>query len=97
MNTMNSALVSVVVPVYKTQIYLDQCIQSIMTQTYVEVSKLCVDCRAGLDISIFVYRALDRLAIIEHLFMIYPCILVGLRRQRGAESLTENPVEHIVP
>lgn len=31
---------------------------------------MCMDCHAGLDISIFVYRALDRLATIERLFVI---------------------------
>jgi len=43
MTNMKKPLVSVVVPVYKTEAYLDQCIQSILGQSYENLEILLVD------------------------------------------------------
>lgn len=40
---MNSPLISVIVPVYNTEKYLDQCIQSVLTQTYTNWELLLID------------------------------------------------------
>lgn len=36
-------LVSIIVPVYKTEAYLDQCVQSILGQTYEKIEVILVD------------------------------------------------------
>ncbi len=43
MNLENVPLVSVVVPVYKTKEYLDQCVQSLLSQTYQNLEIILVD------------------------------------------------------
>ncbi len=40
---MNSPLISVIVPVYNTEKYLDQCIQSVLAQTYTNWELLLID------------------------------------------------------
>ena len=40
---MNGSLVSVIVPVYKVEGYLDECIQSIISQTYTNLEIILVD------------------------------------------------------
>ena len=40
---MNSALVSVIIPIYKVSNYLDACIQSVLSQTYTNLEIIMVD------------------------------------------------------
>ena len=40
---MNKPLVSVIVPVYKVEDYLDKCVKSIVTQTYENLEIILVD------------------------------------------------------
>lgn len=41
--TMNNKMVSVIVPVYKSEMFLDKCIQSILSQTYANLELILVD------------------------------------------------------
>lgn len=43
MSSSNAALVSVIVPVYKTKEYLEQCVRSILAQTYAQLEILLID------------------------------------------------------
>ena len=43
MNAKQPPLVSIVVPVYKTELYLDQCVQSLLSQTYQSIEIILVD------------------------------------------------------
>ncbi|MBQ8813401.1 MAG: glycosyltransferase family 2 protein [Lachnospiraceae bacterium] len=43
MSMTNTVLVSIVIPVYKTKEYLEQCIQSLLAQTYYHIEILLVD------------------------------------------------------
>ena len=38
-----SELISVIVPVFKTELYLDQCIESIASQTYCNLEIILID------------------------------------------------------
>ena len=40
---MNQPLISVIVPVYKAEAYLDKCVQSIRNQTYKNLEIILVD------------------------------------------------------
>ena len=42
-NTGNGALVSIIVPVYKVEAYLDRCVQSLLNQTYANLEIILVD------------------------------------------------------
>lgn len=39
----NALLVSIIVPVYRTELYLDQCVQSLLSQTYRNIEILLID------------------------------------------------------
>ena len=40
---MNDPLISVVIPVYKVEAYLDRCVESVVTQSYEKLDILLVD------------------------------------------------------
>ena len=42
-NRKNKTLVSVVVPVYKVEKYLDRCVKSLVNQTYKDIEIILVD------------------------------------------------------
>ena len=40
---MDSALVSIIVPIYNTEEYVEECIQSILSQSYKNIELILVD------------------------------------------------------
>ena len=62
-------MISVVVPIYNVENYLDECLKSIITQTYTDIEVLCVD-DCTLDNSINIvkkYMRVDpRIKLISH-------------------------------
>lgn len=43
MQSKNNPLITVVVPIYKVEAYLDECVQSILKQTYSNLEIILVD------------------------------------------------------
>lgn len=66
---MSGPLVSIVVPVYNVESYIEECLQSVCSQTYENLEIICVD-DVGNDRSMDVVRSFAvkdcRIKIIEH-------------------------------
>lgn len=66
---MSGSLVSIVVPVYNVESYIEECLQSVCSQTYENLEIICVD-DVGNDRSMDVVRSFAvkdcRIKIIEH-------------------------------
>lgn len=68
MNRQNNPLVSVIVPVYNVEQYLDECLNSIRQQTYENLEIIVVeDCSTDNSLNIFIKHSEDpRVKIIQH-------------------------------
>lgn len=67
MTTDKSPLVSIIVPVYNTQVYLERCIKSLLNQEYPNIEIILIDDGSS-DNSLFIcekYQIDDRVVIIH--------------------------------
>lgn len=68
MNCQNNPLVSVIVPVYNVEQYLDECLNSIRQQTYRNLEIIVVeDCSTDNSLNTFIKHSEDpRVKLIQH-------------------------------
>ena len=77
---MKKDLISVIVPVYNTEEYLSQCLESILASTYQNLEVICVD-DASVDFSLDI---LNRYAQMDSRIVVIPC------EQNGGQAAARN-------
>ena len=84
----NKPKISVIIPVYNVEKYIQECIESVMNQTFKDIEIICInDC--GLDNSIKIVEALaqkdDRIKILKHKYNkgVGPARNTGIKNAKG--------------
>ena len=82
---MDTPKISVIIPVYNAEKYLEKCLDSILQQTFREIEVICVDDGSD-DQTVFIIKKYMRLNKRIRLYELPHCGKAGIMRNLGIEK-----------